>query len=316
MASAAIPGVFGQSAGRLGLRLNGPANERLPWGLQPGVVGRCEPIVFPGKAYPGKSRAAVQPSRRAAGLDVRKPELRGPERVKMQSADGLGSREQEARMSPEPESGRVTPERAAAMAEQKRLAELAQRCVAGDAVAWEELARTQHKRIYGICYRFTGSPSDAEDLTQEAFLKMFKNLDSFDPSKGGFTTWLTTLTRNLLVDNYRRTRLERASESLDEPLGNDMDGGTGETKASRLEDTGRSQEQHVAGLELRAQIQEALKQVSPELREAVILRDLEDMDYKDIAEVLGVPQGTVKSRISRGRSELARLLKRIEGQVM
>ena len=316
MASAAIPGVFGQSAGRLGLRLNGPANERLPWGLQPGVVGRCEPIVFPGKAYPGKSRAAVQPSRRAAGLDVRKPELRGPERVKMQSADGLGSRKQEARMSPEPESGRVTPERAAAMAEQKRLAELAQRCVAGDAVAWEELARTQHKRIYGICYRFTGSPSDAEDLTQEAFLKMFKNLDSFDPAKGGFTTWLTTLTRNLLVDNYRRTRLERASESLDEPLGNDMDGGTGETKASRLEDTGRSQEQHVAGLELRAQIQEALKQVSPELREAVILRDLEDMDYKDIAEVLGVPQGTVKSRISRGRSELARLLKRIEGQVM
>jgi RNA polymerase sigma-70 factor (ECF subfamily) len=72
----------------------------------------------------------------------------------------------------------------------------------------------------------------------------------------------------------------------------------------------------VAGLELRAQIQAALKQVSPELREAVILRDLEDMDYKEIAEVLGVPQGTVKSRISRGRSELARLLKRIEGQVM
>jgi RNA polymerase sigma-70 factor (ECF subfamily) len=235
----------------------------------------------------------------------------------MQSADGLGSREQEARMSPlEPESGRQTPERAAAMAEQKRLAALAQRCVSGDAVAWEELARTQHKRIYGICYRFTGSPSDAEDLTQEAFLKMFRNLNSFDPAKGGFTTWLTTLTRNLLVDNYRRTRLERASESLDEPLGNDMDGGSGETKASRLEDGGRSQEQHVAGLELRAQIQVALEQVSPELREAVILRDLEDMDYKEIAEVLGVPQGTVKSRISRGRSELARLLKRIEGQVM
>jgi len=307
MASAAIPGVFGQNAGRLGLRFNGPSNERLPWGLQPGVVGRCEPVVIPGRAIPGKSRAAVQPSRRGAG----------PEQGKMQAADGLGSREQEARMSPlEPESSRQTPERAAAMAEQKRLAELAQRCLAGDAVAWEELARTQHRRIYGICYRFTGSPSDAEDLTQEVFLKMFKNLESFDPAKGGFTTWLTTLTRNLLVDNYRRTRLERASESLDEPLGNDMDGGTGETKASRLEASGRSQEQHVAGLELRAQIQEALKQVSPELREAVILRDLEDMDYKEIAEVLGVPQGTVKSRISRGRSELARLLKRIEGQVM
>jgi len=303
MASAAIPGVFGQSAGRLGLRLTSPASERLPWGLQPGVVGRCEPVVIPGRTIPGKSRAAVQPSRRGAG----------PEQGKMQSADGLGSREQEARMSPEPES-RQTPERAAVMAEQKRLAELAQRCVAGDAVAWEELARTQHRRIYGICYRFTGSPSDAEDLTQEAFLKMFKNLDSFDPAKGGFTTWLTTLTRNLLVDNYRRTRLERASDSLDEPLGDED--GSGATKLDRLEDRGRSQEQHVAGLELRAQIQEALKQVSPELREAVILRDLEDMDYKDIAEVLGVPQGTVKSRISRGRSELARLLKRIEGQVM
>jgi len=144
---------------------------------------------------------------------------------------------------------------------------------------------------------------------------MFRNLDNFDPTRGGFTTWLTTLTRNLLVDNYRRTRMDRVSDSLDESLDSEGEGG-GATKADRLVDSGRSQEQHVAGLELRAQIQEALKQVSPELREAVILRDLEDMDYKEIAEVLGVPQGTVKSRISRGRSELARLLKRIEGQVM
>jgi RNA polymerase sigma-70 factor (ECF subfamily) len=111
--------------------------------------------------------------------------------------------------------------------------------------------------------------------------------------------------------------MDRLSESLDEPLGNDDGGSTpGATKADRLADTGPSQEKYVAGLELRAQIQAALQQVSPELREAVILRDLEDMDYKEIAEVLGVPQGTVKSRISRGRGELARLLKRIEGQVM
>jgi RNA polymerase sigma-70 factor (ECF subfamily) len=208
----------------------------------------------------------------------------------------------------------VTPERAAALAEQKQLAELAARCLAGDPVAWETLTRTQHRRIYGICYRFTGSQSDAEDLTQEVFLKMYKNLASFDPAKGGFTTWLTTLTRNLLVDNYRRTRMDRVSDSLDETLDGENEGGI--TKADRLADGGKSQEQIVSGMQLRAQIQEALKQVSPELREAVILRDLEDMDYKDIAEVLGVPQGTVKSRISRGRSELARLLKRIEGQVM
>ena len=207
----------------------------------------------------------------------------------------------------------VSPERAAAIAEQRELAELAARCLAGDAQAWEKLARTQHRRIYGICYRFTGSQSDAEDLTQEAFLKMYRNLGSFDPTRGGFTTWLTTLTRNLLVDNYRRSRMERASDSLDETYDGEDDG---MTRGDRLADGGKSQEQLVSGMQLRAQIQEALKQVSPELREAVILRDLEDMDYKDIADVLGVPQGTVKSRISRGRAELARLLKRIEGQVM
>jgi RNA polymerase sigma-70 factor (ECF subfamily) len=222
---------------------------------------------------------------------------------------------QEARMSPEePKSEpQIQGDRSAALAEQKALADLAALCLKGDAQAWEQLARTQHRKIYGICYRFTGSQSDAEDLTQEAFLKMYKNLASFDPTKGGFSTWLTTLTRNLLVDNYRRTRLERASDSLDEGYEGEEDG---PTKAERLADTGKSQEQYVAGLELRTQIQEALKQVSPDLREAVILRDLEDMDYKEIAEILGVPQGTVKSRISRGRSELARLLKRIEGQVM
>jgi RNA polymerase sigma-70 factor (ECF subfamily) len=198
-------------------------------------------------------------------------------------------------------------------AEQAALADLAARCLAGDGAAWETLARTQHRRIYGICYRFTGSQSDAEDLTQEAFLKMFRNLASFDPAKGAFTTWLTTLTRNLLVDNYRRSRLDRASDSLDETYDGEEDGAT---KAEKLADNRPSQEHHIAGLELRAQIQHALAQVSPDLREAVILRDLEDMDYKEIAEILGVPQGTVKSRISRGRAELAKLLKRIEGQVM
>jgi len=220
-----------------------------------------------------------------------------------------------AHMSPEePKSqSHGQSDRTAAIAEQQALADLAGRCLAGDAQAWEQLAKSQHRRIYGICYRFTGSQSDAEDLAQEAFIKMYRNLGNFDAAKGSFTTWLTTLTRNLLVDNYRRSRLERASDSLDEGYDGEEDG---PTKAERLTDSGKNQEQHVAGLELRAQIQEALKQVSPDLREAVILRDLEDMDYKEIAEILGVPQGTVKSRISRGRSELARLLKRIEGQVM
>jgi RNA polymerase sigma-70 factor (ECF subfamily) len=202
------------------------------------------------------------------------------------------------------------------VAEQAALAQLASRCLAGDPAAWEQLARTQHRKVYGICYRFTGSPTEAEDQTQEVFLKMYRNLGSFDPTRGSFGTWLTTLTRNLLVDNYRRSRMERASDSLDEPIGDDDAAGGGTTKLDRLADSRPGQEHHVAGLELKVQIQQALAQVSPELREAVILRDLEDMDYKEIAEVLGVPQGTVKSRISRGRSELARLLKSLEGKVM
>jgi RNA polymerase sigma-70 factor (ECF subfamily) len=210
-------------------------------------------------------------------------------------------------------AAKLSPERAAALAEQAALAALAARCQAGDGAAWEELARTQHRRIYGICYRFTGSPTESEDMTQDVFIKVFRNLSNFDPAKGGFTTWLTTLTRNMLVDNYRRSKLDRATDSLDESADAE---GDGPTRLDRLADGGRSQEQHVAGLQLRGQIQDALKQVSPELREAVILRDLEDMDYKDIADVLGVPVGTVKSRISRGRGELAKLLKNLEGQVM
>src|ERR1700677_4480747 len=101
-----------------------------------------------------------------------------------------------------PSRGAVTPERAAVVAEQKAMAALAARCVAGDGAAWEELARSQHRRIYGICYRFIGSASEAEDLTQDVFIKVFRNIESFDPAKGGFNTWLTTLTRNMLVDNY------------------------------------------------------------------------------------------------------------------
>ena len=198
-------------------------------------------------------------------------------------------------------------------AEQQALNELAARCLAGDGAAWEQLARTQHRRVYGICYRFTGSSSDAEDLTQDVFLKVYRNLASFDTEKGSFQTWLTTLARNLLVDHFRRTRLDRASDSLDVSLGPE---GEGATMADRLADPRPSQEAHASGLELKARIQQALAQLSPELREAVVFRDLEDMDYKEIAQVLRIPEGTVKSRISRGRAELARLLSRIEGQVV
>jgi len=185
--------------------------------------------------------------------------------------------------------------------------------MAGDGAAWQQLVLSQHRRIYAICYRFTGSTTDAEDLTQDVFLKLYKNLASFDTQKGSFQTWITTLARNLLVDHFRRTRVDRFSDSLDATADGSDDG---LTMADRLADTRPSQETHVAGLETRTRVQNALKQLSPELREAVILRDLEDMDYKEIAQVLRIPEGTVKSRISRGRGELAKLLERIEKQAI
>ncbi|MFN2975007.1 RNA polymerase sigma factor [Terriglobus aquaticus] len=192
-------------------------------------------------------------------------------------------------------------------AEQEQLRELALACISGDAGAWQQLVRLQHRRIYGICYRFTGSQTDAEDLTQDVFIKLYRSLSSFDPSKGAFQTWIVTLTRNLLVDHFRRTRQDRATDSLDVSLG---DEGDGPTRADQLADNRVDQFETVARRQMRARIQVALKQISPELREAVILRDLEDLDYKEIAQVLRVPEGTVKSRISRGRAELARILQR------
>ncbi|HEV2620436.1 MAG TPA: sigma-70 family RNA polymerase sigma factor, partial [Acidobacteriaceae bacterium] len=100
-------------------------------------------------------------------------------------------------------------------AEQEALGRLVRQCIAGDQQAWQQLVVSQHRRIYAICYRFTGSASDAEDLTQDVFLKLYRNLASFDGHKGSFQTWITTLARNLLVDHFRRTRMDRASESLD-----------------------------------------------------------------------------------------------------
>lgn len=203
-----------------------------------------------------------------------------------------------------------TPEQEAA---HEALSKLVRLCRTGDPQAWQQLVASQHRRIYAICYRFTGSATDAEDLTQDVFLKLYRNLASFDVERGSFQTWITTLTRNLLVDHFRRTRLERASDSMDVGYTGEEDGAT---QASQLADPQPSPEAHASGMELKVRIQQALAQLSPELREAVILRDLEDMDYKEIAQVLRIPEGTVKSRISRGRGELARLLYRIEGQVV
>ncbi len=189
---------------------------------------------------------------------------------------------------------------------------LVERCLRGDSFAWTELVKAHHRRVYGLCFRFTGSSTDAEDLTQEVFLKVYGNLAAFDLARGTFQTWLTTMTRNLLVDHFRRSRAQRVTDSMDAG----WDGDEEMPLLQRLADKGPTQHDRAVQKEIEKMVQEALTRISPELREAVILRDLQDMDYKEIAAVLRIPEGTVKSRISRGRAELARLLERSKGQVV
>jgi RNA polymerase sigma-70 factor (ECF subfamily) len=190
---------------------------------------------------------------------------------------------------------------------------LVRRCVAGDAVAWDEIVQRYHRRIYNICYRFAGSPDDAQDLTQEVFIRMYRTLNSYDVGRGAFMTWVTTLTRNLLVDHFRKTKHDRLTDSLDTTASDNPDA---MTLSDRIPDEGPAPDSGVQSRETRDAVHQALQKLSPELREAVILRDLQDMDYREIATVLKVPEGTVKSRINRGRAELARLLQRTYKQVM
>jgi RNA polymerase sigma-70 factor, ECF subfamily len=178
---------------------------------------------------------------------------------------------------------------------------LVARCLAGDETAWEELVRVHTRQVYGLCFRFTGSGPEAQDLTQEVFLRVFRTIRSFRSTEGSFNTWLSRVTRNLLIDHYRRTRQERITDSIEEQL-------------PVLEEVGAvasaRPDHQVAGREASEILQATLQKLSPDLREAVILRDLQELEYREIAEVLGIPEGTVKSRINRGRAELARLLRK------
>jgi len=180
--------------------------------------------------------------------------------------------------------------------------ELLKRCLTGDNSAWETLLRAYTRKLYNLCYRFTGRTDEAEDLTQEIFVKVYQTLRTFDAAQGAFSTWLNRVARNHLVDHYRRTRKDRVTSSLEDELE------TLEEKPS----VGTEAVGQVESRERKEVLQQGLNRLSPDLREAVVLRDLHDLDYQEIAQVLGVPQGTVKSRINRGRLELARVLKRMD----
>jgi RNA polymerase sigma-70 factor (ECF subfamily) len=178
--------------------------------------------------------------------------------------------------------------------------ELVERCMAGNEAAWEDLVRVHTRRVYSVCYRFTGTEAEAQDLTQEVFLRVFRTLGSFRAGEGSFIVWLNRLTRNLLIDHYRRSRQERHTDSIEEQLPRIEESKTVDSRTEGL----------LAGREASELLQKALQKLSPELRETVILRDIEELEYKEISQVLNIPEGTVKSRLNRGRAELARLLRR------
>lgn len=177
---------------------------------------------------------------------------------------------------------------------------LIERCLAGEEAAWEQLVRTHTRRVYAFCYRFTGNDAESQDLTQEVFLRVFRGLKSFKAGEGSFLVWLARLTRNLLIDHYRRSKLDRASDSLDQQLTVLEERGGPASRSEAL----------LAGREASELLQGALAKLSPELRETVILRDVEGLEYREISQVLRIPEGTVKSRLNRGRAELARILRR------
>ena len=179
--------------------------------------------------------------------------------------------------------------------------ELVKGCLAGDHGAWDGIVRQYNQRIYNLAYRFTGRFDEAEDLTQEIFLKVYRTLSSYRPESGALVTWIVRVGRNHIIDHYRKFKTERThTDSLE------VEYEKAEENPARYASPAQALEQR----ELSERVHVALLKISEDLREAVILRDLEEFTYEEIASMLDLPLGTVKSRINRGRAELARLLKK------
>lgn len=178
---------------------------------------------------------------------------------------------------------------------------LIERCLEGDQRAWEAIARLYWRKVFNVAYKFVGRHDEAEDLTQDIFLKIFKSLGTFD-RRANFQTWLISVSRNLCIDHYRSVRKER--ETIDRGVNaNDLSPVSAEVGPYvALERT-----------DLAQHLRRALRGLPDALRTAVVMRDLQDLTYQEIADRLGLPEGTVKSRINRGRRELARQLRRQGG---
>lgn len=179
-------------------------------------------------------------------------------------------------------------------------ADLVRRCRAGDGAAWEEIVSAYSRRIFNLAYRFTSSVEAAEDLTQEVFIRIYKTLKQYDPKQGNLSNWLMRLARNLIIDDYRHRQRNPQNSMAD----------TVDKHSFHLRAVGNSAQKDVERRELCSQVQEGIDKLPPDLRTCVILRDIEEMSYREIVDVLRIPEGTVKSRINRGRIELAKILRR------
>ncbi|WP_193386444.1 RNA polymerase sigma factor SigE [Streptomyces xiaopingdaonensis] len=159
--------------------------------------------------------------------------------------------------------------------------------------SWEEIVSTHSARVYRLAYRLTGNQYDAEDLTQEVFVRVFRSLSTYTP--GTFEGWLHRITTNLFLDTVRRKQRIRFDS-----LGDDA--------AERLASREPTPQQHFNDRHFDADVQQALDTLAPEFRAAVVLCDIEGLSYEEIATTLGVKLGTVRSRIHRGRSHLRKAL--------
>src|SRR5215831_13622664 len=177
---------------------------------------------------------------------------------------------------------------------------LIEQCLAGDQSAWEQVVRQNWRKVFNVAYKFVGKHDEAEDLTQDIFLKIFRALNTFD-RRANFQTWIISISRNLCIDHYRSVRKERQTIARDVDS-TDLQPATAE----------RGPYQVAEHQDLRAQLRVALEALPVTLRTAVVLRDLQELSYQEIADRLGLPEGTVKSRINRGRIELAHQLRRLQ----
>jgi RNA polymerase sigma-70 factor, ECF subfamily len=179
---------------------------------------------------------------------------------------------------------------------------LIQHCLSGDQAAWQTVVRMHRRKVFNIAYKFVGSVDQAEDLTQDVFIKLFRSLHTFD-RRANFQTWLYSVTRNLCIDHYRALRKER------EALNRDLD-----IDVLAPASTDRSPHQLLEAQDQATLLRRALQRLPTAMRTAVVLRDLRELSYEDIARTLDLPDGTVKSRISRGRAELARQVRAIRDE--